>query len=71
MIVQAGASDAGRQLAAETAELVFAASGRLAEEWPGNYALELREWRAPQRLRGAAEIADWRTAARGIASVQF
>ena len=27
MIVQAGASDAGRQLAAETAEMVFAAGG--------------------------------------------
>jgi alkanesulfonate monooxygenase len=30
VIVQAGASDAGRQLAAETAELVFAAGGNLA-----------------------------------------
>src|SRR5579864_5482168 len=29
VIVQAGASDAGRQLAAETAEMVFAAGGRL------------------------------------------
>jgi FMN-dependent oxidoreductase (nitrilotriacetate monooxygenase family) len=32
VIVQAGASDAGRQLAAETAELVFAAGGRLADD---------------------------------------
>jgi FMN-dependent oxidoreductase (nitrilotriacetate monooxygenase family) len=31
VIVQAGASDAGRQLAAETAEMVFAGGGRLAE----------------------------------------
>jgi alkanesulfonate monooxygenase len=31
VIVQAGASDAGRQLAAETAEVVFAAGGRLAD----------------------------------------
>src|SRR5271156_6095803 len=31
VIVQAGASEAGRQLAAETAEVVFAAGGRLAE----------------------------------------
>src|ERR1700761_9166277 len=31
VIVQAGASDAGRQLAAETAELVFAAGGPMAE----------------------------------------
>jgi FMN-dependent oxidoreductase (nitrilotriacetate monooxygenase family) len=31
VIVQAGASDAGRQLAAETAEVVFASGGRLAE----------------------------------------
>jgi FMN-dependent oxidoreductase (nitrilotriacetate monooxygenase family) len=32
VIVQAEASDAGRQLAAETAELVFAAGGRLADD---------------------------------------
>jgi len=31
VIVQAGASDAGRQLAAETAEVIFAAGGSLAE----------------------------------------
>ncbi len=31
VIVQAGASDSGRQLAAETAEVVFAAGGRLAD----------------------------------------
>jgi FMN-dependent oxidoreductase (nitrilotriacetate monooxygenase family) len=31
VIVQAGASDAGRQLAAETAEMVFAGGGRLAD----------------------------------------
>lgn len=31
VIVQAGASDAGRQLAAETAEMVFGASGRMAD----------------------------------------
>ena len=31
VIVQAGASDAGRQLAAETAEVVFAAGGNLAD----------------------------------------
>jgi FMN-dependent oxidoreductase (nitrilotriacetate monooxygenase family) len=31
VIVQAGASDAGRQLAAETAEVVFASGGRLAD----------------------------------------
>src|SRR5215469_5978183 len=31
VIVQAGASDAGRQLAAETAEVIFAAGGPLAE----------------------------------------
>ncbi|MBN8875742.1 MAG: LLM class flavin-dependent oxidoreductase [Rhodospirillales bacterium] len=31
VIVQAGASDAGRQLAAETAEMVFAPGGRLAD----------------------------------------
>ena len=31
VIVQAGASEAGRQLAAETAEVVFAAASRLAE----------------------------------------
>jgi FMN-dependent oxidoreductase (nitrilotriacetate monooxygenase family) len=31
VIVQAGASDAGRQLAAETAEMVFGGGGRLAE----------------------------------------
>src|SRR5947209_4036007 len=31
VIVQAGASDAGRQLAAETAEMVFASGGRLAD----------------------------------------
>jgi len=31
VIVQAGASEPGRQLAAETAEVVFAASSRLAE----------------------------------------
>src|SRR5271157_5982526 len=31
VIVQAGASDAGRQLAAETAELIFASGGRLAD----------------------------------------
>ncbi len=31
MIVQAGASEAGRQLAAETAEVIFAAQGTLAE----------------------------------------
>ena len=31
VIVQAGASEAGRQLAAETAEVVFAAGGRLAD----------------------------------------
>ena len=31
VMVQAGASDAGRQLAAETAEVVFAAGGRSAE----------------------------------------
>ena len=32
VIVQAGASEAGRQLAAETAEVVFAAGGRLADD---------------------------------------
>jgi alkanesulfonate monooxygenase len=32
VIVQAGASDAGRQLAAETAEVVFAAGSRLADD---------------------------------------
>jgi alkanesulfonate monooxygenase len=32
VIVQAGASDAGRQLAAETAELVFAAGARLSDD---------------------------------------
>ena len=32
VIVQAGASDAGRQLAAETAEMVFAAGGRLQDD---------------------------------------
>ncbi|HXT08097.1 MAG TPA: LLM class flavin-dependent oxidoreductase [Roseiarcus sp.] len=32
VIVQAGASQAGRQLAAETAEVVFAAGGRLADD---------------------------------------
>ena len=32
VIVQAGASDAGRQLAAETAEVVFAAGARLADD---------------------------------------
>jgi alkanesulfonate monooxygenase len=37
VIVQAGASDAGRQLAAETAEMVFAAGGRLAD-MQANYA---------------------------------
>jgi alkanesulfonate monooxygenase len=31
VIVQAGASDAGRQIAAETAEMVFSAGGRLAD----------------------------------------
>src|SRR5208282_5288043 len=31
VIVQAGASDAGRQLAAETAELSFASAGKLAD----------------------------------------
>ena len=31
VIVQAGASEAGRQLAAETAEVMFAAGGSLAE----------------------------------------
>jgi alkanesulfonate monooxygenase len=31
VIVQAGASDAGRQLAAETAEMIFASGGRLAD----------------------------------------
>ena len=31
VIVQAGASDAGRQLAAETAEVIFAAGGSLDE----------------------------------------
>ncbi len=31
VIVQAGASDAGRQLAAETAEVIFASGGRLAD----------------------------------------
>src|SRR5580698_381814 len=31
VIVQAGASEAGRQLAAETAEVIFAAGGSLAE----------------------------------------
>jgi FMN-dependent oxidoreductase (nitrilotriacetate monooxygenase family) len=31
VIVQAGASDAGRQLAAETAEMIFASGGKLAE----------------------------------------
>jgi FMN-dependent oxidoreductase (nitrilotriacetate monooxygenase family) len=37
VIVQAGASDAGRQLAAETAEMVFAGGGRLADA-QGYYA---------------------------------
>jgi FMN-dependent oxidoreductase (nitrilotriacetate monooxygenase family) len=37
VIVQAGASDAGRQLAAETAEMVFAAGGPLADA-QANYA---------------------------------
>jgi len=31
VIVQAGASDAGRQLAAETAEMIFASGGKLAD----------------------------------------
>src|SRR5206468_12232374 len=31
VIVQAGASDAGRQLAAETAEVIFASGGKLAD----------------------------------------
>src|SRR5665213_170473 len=38
VIVQAGASDAGRQLAAETAEMVFASGGRF-EDAQATYAL--------------------------------
>ncbi len=44
VIVQAGASDAGRQLAAETAEMVFAAGGRLVDD---QSLLRRREGRAP------------------------
>ena len=40
VIVQAGASDAGRQLAAETAEVIFAAGGSLAD---GKRILRRRE----------------------------
>ena len=38
VIVQAGASEAGRQLAAETAEVVFAAGGSLIEAASAFYA---------------------------------
>src|SRR6202048_998960 len=41
VIVQAGASDAGRQLAAETAEMIFASGGKLADAQ--NYYADVRE----------------------------
>src|SRR5947208_13077884 len=41
VIVQAGASDAGRQLAAETAEMIFASGGKLADEQ--SYYADVRE----------------------------
>ena len=41
VIVQAGASDAGRQLAAETAETIFASGGKLADAQ--SYYADVRE----------------------------
>ncbi len=41
VIVQAGASDAGRQLAAETAEMIFASGGKLADAQ--HYYADIRE----------------------------
>src|SRR5207248_4283030 len=41
VIVQAGASDAGRQLAAETAEMIFASGGKLAAA--RQYCADVRE----------------------------
>src|SRR6202047_4082418 len=41
VIVQAGASDAGRQLAAETAEMIFASGGKLADAQ--HYYADVRE----------------------------
>ena len=41
VIVQAGASDAGRQLAAETAEMIFASGGKLADAQ--SYYADVRE----------------------------
>src|SRR5262249_41826655 len=41
VIVQAGASDAGRQLAAETAEMIFASGGKLADAQ--RYYADVRE----------------------------
>ncbi len=51
VIVQAGASDAGRQLAAETAEMIFASGGKLADAQ--NYYADVR-----QRARKAGRDPD-------------
>src|SRR5207237_10263899 len=51
VIVQAGASDAGRQLAAETAEMIFASGGKLADAQ--RYYADVRE-RAPTAGRDPA-----------------
>ena len=49
VIVQAGASDAGRQLAAETAEMIFASGGKLADAQ--RYYADVRERAEKGRAR--------------------
>ncbi len=55
VIVQAGASDAGRQLAAETAEVVFASTSTI-EDARAFYADMQQRLRALGRVRGALKI---------------
>jgi FMN-dependent oxidoreductase (nitrilotriacetate monooxygenase family) len=54
VIVQAGASDAGRQLAAETAEVIFASGGRLADAqafYADIHARMERLGRSPEQMK--------------------
>ena len=54
VIVQAGASDAGRQLAAETAEMIFASGGKLADAqryYADVRARAQRAWRDPNHIK--------------------
>ena len=63
VIVQAGASDAGRQLAAETAEMIFASGGRLADAQ--DFYADVRGPHGAARARSRAYQDHARRAGRG------